>query len=43
MLLLGVYLLRGGSVVCIGEVDEMADIEWMKVTGDELKDTKNPL
>ncbi|OBA20234.1 Sm-like ribonucleo protein [Metschnikowia bicuspidata var. bicuspidata NRRL YB-4993] len=43
MLLLGVYLLRGGSVVCVGEVDELADIDWMTINGEELKGTKNPL
>lgn len=40
---LGVYLLRGGNVVCVGEVDESIDIDWMTVKGEELKDTKNPL
>ncbi|KAM9899290.1 hypothetical protein OXX80_006957 [Metschnikowia pulcherrima] len=43
MLSLGVYLLRGGSVVCVGEVDELADIDWMEIHGEDLKDTKNPL
>lgn len=42
-LLLGVYLFRGGSVVCVGEVDELADVDWMQVHGEELKGTKNPL
>lgn len=42
MLALGVYLLRGGSVVCIGEVDEKIEVEWMELNG-ELKSTKNPL
>lgn len=37
--------MRGGNVVCIGEVDEDLDkeVDWMTVKGDELKDTKNPL
>lgn len=43
MLLLGVYLLRGGTVVCAGEVDESEHVDWMKVKGQELKGTKNPL
>lgn len=43
MLLLGVYLLRGGTVVFAGEVDENADVDWMTVKGQELKGTKNPL
>lgn len=42
-LLLGVYLLRGGNVVCVGEVDEEIDFSWMDVHGEELKSTKNPL
>lgn len=40
---LGVYLLRGGNVVCVGEVDESIDLDWMTIKGDELKGTKNPL
>lgn len=43
MLLLGVYLLRGGTVVFAGEVDEDAEVDWMMVKGEELKGTKNPL
>lgn len=40
---LGVYLLRGGSVVCVGEVDETQGLDWMSVKGDDLRGTKNPL
>lgn len=40
---LGVYLLRGGNVVCIGEVDTSIETEWMAVHGCQLKSTKNPL
>lgn len=40
---LGVYLLRGGNVVCAGEIDESIEVDWANINGDELKDTKNPL
>ncbi|KAM3122514.1 hypothetical protein CJJ07_000033 [Candidozyma auris] len=40
---LGVYLLRGGSVVCVGEIDESVDVNWISVKGDDLKNTRNPL
>ncbi|CUM53099.1 unnamed protein product [Debaryomyces tyrocola] len=42
---LGLYLMRGGNIVCIGEVDDTieADIDWTKVKGETLKGTKNPL
>ncbi|KAK6457030.1 uncharacterized protein RJT20DRAFT_127161 [Scheffersomyces xylosifermentans] len=40
---LGLYLMRGGSIVCIGEVEETEDIDWSKVKGERLKGTKNPL
>ena len=42
---LGLYLLRGGNVVCVGEIDADLDskIDWLKVQGSVLKDTKNPL
>lgn len=40
---LGVYMMRGGNIVCVGEVDGTIPIEWSKVTGDKLKGTKNPL
>lgn len=43
MLSLGVYLLRGGTVVCVGQVDEGTQVDWMNVKGQELKRTKNPL
>lgn len=44
-ILLGLYLMRGGNIVCIGEVDDTLepDIDWMKVKGETLKGTKNPL
>lgn len=38
---LGVYMVRGGTVVCIGEVTE--EVEWKDIRGDKLKGTKNPL
>lgn len=40
---LGVYLLRGGNVVCVGEVDTSVEMDWMNIHGEELKSTKNPL
>lgn len=42
---LGVYMIRGGAVVCVGLVDEVQDrdIDWMLVKGTPLKGTKNPL
>lgn len=40
---LGVYFLRGGMVVCVGEIDDKEDINWKNVTGEKLRDTKNPL
>lgn len=40
---MGLYMMRGGNVVCIGEVDEDVEFDWTKVKGDELKGTKNPL
>lgn len=43
LLPLGVYLLRGGSVVCIGEIDETVELDWMEVKGEDLKGTKNAL
>lgn len=39
---LGVYLVRGTNVVCVGEVDE-TDVNWPEVVGHKLKGTKNPL
>lgn len=38
---LGVYMIRGGTVVCVGEVEKK--VEWKDIRGDALKDTKNPL
>lgn len=42
---LGLYMMRGGNIVCIGEIDESVDslVDWSKIRGDVLKDTKNPL
>ncbi|KAG2734430.1 hypothetical protein G9P44_002436 [Scheffersomyces stipitis] len=40
---LGLYLLRGGTIVCIGEIDEESLVDWSTVKGDRLKGTKNPL
>lgn len=44
-ILLGVYLMRGGEIVCIGEIDEdkYKQIDWMAIKGQPLKGTKNPL
>ncbi|KAL7664891.1 U6 snRNA-associated Sm-like protein LSm8 [[Candida] zeylanoides] len=40
---LGLYVMRGGNVVCIGEVDDAVELDWSAIRGAELKDTKNPL
>ncbi|KAK6461547.1 hypothetical protein DFJ63DRAFT_185137 [Scheffersomyces coipomensis] len=42
---MGLYLMRGGNIVCVGEVDEQQDdeLDWMKIKGENLKGTKNPL
>lgn len=40
---LGIYFLRGGMVVCVGEIDDDEKIDWLKIKGATLKDTKNPL
>jgi U6 snRNA-associated Sm-like protein LSm8 len=42
---LGLYLVRGGSIVLIGDVDENIDkdIDWSKVRGEALKSTKNDI
>jgi U6 snRNA-associated Sm-like protein LSm8 len=39
----GLYLIRGDNVVVCGEVDEKidADIDWSKVKGQVIRDTKN--
>ncbi|KAJ5627961.1 hypothetical protein N7490_010189 [Penicillium lividum] len=39
----GLYLIRGDNVVACGEVDEKidADIDWTKVKGEVIRDTKN--
>ncbi|KAJ5950634.1 U6 snrna-associated sm-like protein [Penicillium vulpinum] len=39
----GLYLIRGDNVVVCGEIDEKmdADIDWTKVKGDVIRDTKN--
>ncbi|ODV98501.1 hypothetical protein PACTADRAFT_975 [Pachysolen tannophilus NRRL Y-2460] len=41
---LGLYIIRGDSVVCAGIFDEEIEnsIQWTKVHGVQLKDTKNP-
>lgn len=40
---MGLYVMRGGNVVCVGEIDEELDgkIDWLKVKGQALKSTKN--
>ncbi|KAK7677983.1 hypothetical protein QCA50_019065 [Cerrena zonata] len=42
---IGLYLMRGTNIVCIGEIDEEIDsnIDWLKEHGQILKGTKNPL
>lgn len=42
---LGVYMLRGETVVVCGLIDNEVDqqIDWTKVRGKPLKSTKNPL
>ncbi|KAJ5097243.1 hypothetical protein N7456_007964 [Penicillium angulare] len=39
----GLYLIRGDNVVLCGEVDDKidADIDWSKVKGEVIRDTKN--
>ena len=39
----GCYLVRGDMVVCVGHVDEELDaqIDWTKVRGSVIGDTKN--
>lgn len=39
----GLYLIRGDNVVLCGGVDEKidADIDWTKVKGEVIRDTKN--
>ncbi|KAJ5682401.1 hypothetical protein N7462_005566 [Penicillium macrosclerotiorum] len=39
----GLYLIRGDNVVVCGEVDEKidGDIDWSKVKGEVIRDTKN--
>lgn len=39
----GLYLIRGDNVVICGEVDEKidSDIDWTKVKGEVIRDTKN--
>lgn len=39
---LGVYMVRGTNVVCIGEVEDN-EIKWLEVVGSRLKGTKNPV
>ncbi|RCK64779.1 U6 snRNA-associated Sm-like protein LSm8 [Candida viswanathii] len=42
---LGVYIMRGNEVVCIGEIDDelYGAINWQTLKGQPLKSTKNPL
>ncbi|CAK7894921.1 U6 snRNA-associated Sm-like protein LSm8 [[Candida] anglica] len=40
---MGLYLLRGGNIVCIGEVEDPDPVDWSTIHGDDLKGTKNPL
>ncbi|KAJ5420890.1 Ribonucleoprotein LSM domain eukaryotic/archaea-type [Penicillium sp. CMV-2018d] len=39
----GLYLIRGDNVVVCGEIDEKmdGDIDWSKVRGEVIRDTKN--
>ncbi|KGO77823.1 Ribonucleoprotein LSM domain, eukaryotic/archaea-type [Penicillium italicum] len=39
----GLYLIRGDNVVVCGEIDEKmdGDIDWSKVKGEVIRDTKN--
>lgn len=39
----GLYLIRGDNVVVCGEIDEKmdGDIDWSKVRGEAIRDTKN--
>ncbi|KAJ5188423.1 U6 snrna-associated sm-like protein [Penicillium cf. griseofulvum] len=39
----GLYLIRGDNVVVCGEIDEQmdGDIDWSKVKGEVIRDTKN--
>lgn len=39
---IGVYVMRGTNVVCIGEVEEEEQIDWKSLRG-KLKSTKNTL
>lgn len=42
---LGLFVVRGDSVVCIGVVEEEIEksIKWSEVHGVQLNDTKNPV
>lgn len=42
---LGLYVMRGGNIVCVGEIDTEADeqVDWKTLKGADLKNTKNPL
>ncbi|GME67616.1 unnamed protein product [[Candida] boidinii] len=42
---LGLYIIRGDSVVCVGSIDEELEneIDWSSVRGAKLKNTKNAL
>ncbi|EGW32249.1 uncharacterized protein SPAPADRAFT_50817 [Spathaspora passalidarum NRRL Y-27907] len=42
---LGLYIIRGGEVACVGEIDpaKYATIDWSTLKASTLKTTKNPL
>ncbi|RLV91735.1 U6 snRNA-associated Sm-like protein LSm8 [Spathaspora sp. JA1] len=42
---LGLYIIRGGEVVCVGEIDPTiySTIDWQTLKSSPLKTTKNPL
>ena len=42
---LGVYIMRGNEIVCVGEIDDelYKSINWETLKGHALKSTKNPL
>lgn len=42
---LGLYMMRGGNIVCVGEIDEEKEksVDWKEVKGHILLGTKNPL
>lgn len=40
---IGIHLIRGTNVVCVGEIEETEKINWSEMIGNPLKGTKNPL